>query len=258
MRARPPILVAKTIIATPNNVQQLAGRARIRIVLDGERAAISKNAQTKWIPKPSREFPQAAAIEPALEHIASPVSAAQRLAIRTDQPIGKAKIFPHSDHKPTAVGLKCNSAQPVVRVIVFRFELEDFLLLIGDAIIIRVTQQNNAVTHHYVHRAIFTHEQIHCMAKALRKSRPMIQLSIAIGIRNHPDAVARRASILFRPLVRVRFDHEQSPLAIERSTDRRYNLRLLGNEFKLVAAVRHTWLSGARATAKHDTSRRQT
>src|SRR3954454_24126415 len=110
MRARSAILVAETVIATRNNVQQLGGRACIRIVLDGERAAISKNAQTKWIPQPSRNFPQAAAIEPALEHIASPVRTAQRFAIGTPQPIGKPKVFPHANHKPAATRLECNPA----------------------------------------------------------------------------------------------------------------------------------------------------
>ena len=51
------------------------------------------------------------------------------------------------------------------------------------------------------------------MAKAFGKRAPAVELAVAVGIGEHANAIAARAFVFFRPLVRVRLDHQQPALA---------------------------------------------
>ena len=135
------------------------------------------------------------------------------------------------------VRLQRNSGQPVVRIIVRRFETQDFLLLVGQAVAIRVFEQQHLLSRHHVNRAVVAHQQIHCMPKTLGKRAPMVEPPIAIRVGHHANAIACRPLVIFRALMRVRFDHQQSALAVERHPDRRDDLRLLGHQLQLVPAI---------------------
>ena len=101
-----------------------------------------------------------------------------------------------------------------------------------------------------IHGAVVARQQIHRVPKAFGKRAPAVEPAVAVGIGEHADAIARRAVVAFGPLMRVRLDHQQPALAIERHADRRDDLRLAGDEFELVAIVGDARRSGIASTRR--------
>ena len=125
-------------------------------------------------------------------------------------------IFAEPDKQCVTPGLQCDAAQPVVGIIVFRFETQNLLLLIGNTVVIQITQKHDAVPRHQVNAAIVAHQQIHRMPKSLRERAPAIEPPVAIRIGEHANAIAGWSLVFLRPLMRMRLDDEHAALAIER------------------------------------------
>ena len=154
-------------------------------------------------------------------------------------------VFAQPDEQRRAAGLQCNAAQAVVRIIVFRLETKNLVLLVGHAIVIRITQKHNIVPRHHVNPAIVAHQQIHRMPKSLGECAPAVEPPIAIRIREHANAIAGWPLVFLRPLMGMRLDNEHAALAIERHTDRRNDLRVASDQLQLVTIVGNPRFGGA-------------
>src|SRR4051794_22691557 len=98
------------------------------------------------------------------------------------------------------------------------------------------------MAHDDIYCPVVSDEQIHCMAEAFGERAPMVEPAVAIGIRQHADAITFWPFIFSRALMRMRLGNEQAALAIKRHTDRGYDLRRFGHELELVAAARNSRL----------------
>ena len=142
-------------------------------------------------------------------------------------------------------GLQCDAAQAVVRIIVFRFETKNLVLLVGHAIVVGIAQQHNVVPRHQIHRAVVAHQQIHRVTETFGERAPTVEPPIAIRIGEHANAIAGWPLVSLRPLMGVRLDDEHAALAIERHTDRRNDLRVASDKLQLVAIVGNPRFGGA-------------
>jgi hypothetical protein len=224
-------------------MHQPARRTGIRIVIDREDAAIRYNAQTKWIPKTNCHASQPATIERALKDRPSAIFAGEVFSIGANKSISNGVVLAQADEQLIAAGREGDSAETVVRIIVRCFETQDFILLIGNAVMVGVAQQNDVVPSHQVNRPVVPDHQVHRVSETFGKRAPAVEPAIAIGIGEHPNTVTRWTLVFLGPLMRMRLDNEQATLSIERHTNGRYNLRLAGDEFQLVTVVRNPRLA---------------
>src|SRR4051794_2121999 len=78
------VFVAKTIVAALHHMHEPAWRTRVRIVVDGEDAAIRYNTDAERIPKTDRNSPEPAAVRCALKNRARTILSRERLAVWAD------------------------------------------------------------------------------------------------------------------------------------------------------------------------------
>ena len=141
MRAGAAVLVEVAVVAARHDVQQPARRAGIRIVVDGEDAAVRHDANAERIPDAAGESLQVLAVgRHAIEAVLAAGVGDHRAvgADRVDTAMPWFSPRPMMSEPSASLG---DAAQAVVRIVVLGFQTQQLLLLVGHAVVVRIAEQ---------------------------------------------------------------------------------------------------------------------
>ena len=187
VRAGTPVLEREAVVAPAHDVEKAAIGRRVGVVVDTEYAPARIDAEAKGFPHPRRQPPQTGTVGAAGIHVAAFATPAERCAIGTDEPVGRAQVFARAEQEPS-LPVEGHAAEPVVRVIAGGFQLRDLhgTTLVRDAIMVGILQAEDPRAGGDVNCPVGRGRQGHRVRQPLEIGREAVGAPVSVGVLEDP------------------------------------------------------------------------